>query len=735
MTTRAAFGLLIASALSVWGCETGSLPPLPGPGIGGDGGTVDNTDYSKVLSSLAINSEQHFDAFSTAGGSFGLVGSAMKFFVDSRDPNAPVVHYINGNFKALVPGDAVPKVPEYAKLHYNWAQRELLIPEPPFEYNEVTYFTNKKRYFAGTIHTYVVGPKKTKVYGIQFYPDDFAEEDTIVRAVELVLKSFRIAGATMAFVATGPQQSFVKVKSKLLSLGVTPYSIDEILGGLQFLPLNLGEAWGNLRLFPKDSRTLRPTDIVVFDELPLDLAVVAGTITRAYQDVTSHVNLKSKERGTPNMVLRDASATNPTLAPYIDKPVHLTQDEVDERQRKKNALPWLPVPQSTVSDLRTFDAMCNNIDAFCLATGAAFGGKSAGLGLLASPQFLGRAKTVGTYSARLGYDISPFGFALPISAYQRFLNANPSVQTALSALIADEKAARLSPLERNARALDVQNKFLAGVVPSDIAGEVRAQVASLSALVPAMTQMKFRSSANAEDIPNFDGAGLHDSFTVNLGAREPVDGVCEVVSDGAGPVTKLSIRPRSLECGIKGVYSSLWNPRAIEERSFARLDHASIGMGVGVVPAYDTASPVVANGVLITRVVGSELSGYLVNVQQGNNLVTNPEPGTIAQTTYAVFGTYDRAPRMVIARYATPAAGGAALKASVLTDVQLQKIVDIGRVVETAYCRNKPGYYMPLTQCGGVWLDSKKDKSLDMEFKLLENGQFVLKQLREFSGR
>jgi hypothetical protein len=90
---------------------------------------------------------------------------------------------------------------------------------------------------------------------------------------------------------------------------------------------------------------------------------------------------------------------------------------------------------------------------------------------------------------------------------------------------------------------------------------------------------------------------------------------------------------------------------------------------------------------------------------------------------------------MVIARYATPKAGAEPLKASVLTDVQLQKIVDIGRVVETAYCRNKPGYYMPLTQCGGVWLDSKKNKSLDMEFKLLENGQFVLKQMREFSGR
>ena len=45
-------------------------------------------------------------------------------------------------------------------------------------------------------------------------------------------------------------------------------------------------------------------------------------ITRAVQDSNSHVNLKSKERGTPNMVLRDAGPDNPRLAPWRDQPVH-----------------------------------------------------------------------------------------------------------------------------------------------------------------------------------------------------------------------------------------------------------------------------------------------------------------------------------------------------------------------------------------------------------------------------
>jgi hypothetical protein len=78
-----------------------------------------------------------------------------------------------------------------------------------------------------------------------------------------------------------------------------------------------------LRIFPANNDELRPTDIAVFDELPLDLSVVAGVLTRAVQDTNSHVNLKSKERRTPNAVLRNAAADNPRLARYADKPVHL----------------------------------------------------------------------------------------------------------------------------------------------------------------------------------------------------------------------------------------------------------------------------------------------------------------------------------------------------------------------------------------------------------------------------
>ena len=52
--------------------------------------------------------------------------------------------------------------------------------------------------------------------------------------------------------------------------------------------------------------------------------------------------------------------------------------------------------------------------------------------------------------------------------------------------------------------------------------------------------------------------------------------------------------------------------------------------------------------------------------------------------------------------------------------------------METAYCAAKRDYYSG--PCEFVTVDNQKPKSLDLEVKLLENGQWVVKQVREFGG-
>ena len=271
------------------------------------------SDESAVVTQLAlteIRSTGRYVAMSIEGGGFGQAGRLMKFLVDARTPHAKA-YFINGNFKAG------GETPDYARYHYDFAKKHLGIPERAAEFNDVTYFANAKRYYAGTIQTYELGDGPP-LYAVQLYPDDVIHEEGIVDLVKVLAAQFRIPGARMAFVAGGPQQTFERVKPQLAALGFEALTIEQVLGNVKYLPLNPGEAWGYLRIFPQDLGSIRPTDIVVFDELPLDLSVVAGTITRVYQDVTSHVNLKSKERGTPNMGMRDASPAHQELAPLAN---------------------------------------------------------------------------------------------------------------------------------------------------------------------------------------------------------------------------------------------------------------------------------------------------------------------------------------------------------------------------------------------------------------------------------
>jgi hypothetical protein len=446
------------------------------------------------------------------------------------------------------------------------------------------------------------------------------------------------------------------------------------------------------------------------------------------------------------MVFRDAALDNAKLAPFKDKPVKLTVSKtgwsieastaavVEQKLRERTNKPWQPLPIVNEPNLVWYDQMCPVLSTSCTSQGNRFGGKSAMIGLLANKSVLGRVNQPGSQSQKAGYDLVPQGFSIPPQWYRDFLDApeNAALKSKIDALIVKEKEGDLSPNDRRTLAAEIQQLFYTGRVPAAQLAKVSAEIAKLKQLEPLMEKMKFRSSANAEDIPNFDGAGLHDSFAVKLSSVDQPDMACRIETEQDGPVTKLEIKPKTPQCGIKGVFASLWNTRAIEERSFARLDHATAGMGIAVVPAYDTESEVAANGVLITRAVNTDFLAYTLSLQKDNNLVTNPNPGTISEMSLAMFGAVDRPARFTTVRFATPAAGQPALTTSVMDEATKTQITELAKVVEQAYCKAKPGYYTG--DCRSVWLDDSKPRSLDMEFKLLENGQFVLKQAREFHG-
>jgi pyruvate,water dikinase len=127
---------------------------------------------------------------------------------------------------------------------------------------------------------------------------------------------------------------------------------------------------------------------------------------------------------------------------------------------------------------------------------------------------------------------------------------------------------------------------------------------SLHQSFPSGMAIPCRSSTNNEDLPSFNGAGLYDSYT-----HHPHEGL--------------------LENTIKQVWASMWNYRAFEEREVYRIDHYQAAMGVLVHQNYQNAR---TNGVAVTKnVVDPNWKGYYVNVQAGEDLVTNPSDNAIPE--------------------------------------------------------------------------------------------------------
>jgi hypothetical protein len=709
----------------------------------------------------SIRSQAEFEAQAIQGDGLVRGGRAMKLVIDKRDERAPKVYFINSNAPS-----------EDVKFHFDFTHRYLDPRMPQSEFDRTTYFTRalaERSFIAGTIQSYEVqvNGRAEHFFGLQFYPQDLIHDEMIAYAVRAVRARFEVPGQPLQFVSQGSQQTMSSAVLQQLGtlFQIKTYTIDQILGATRYLPMNAGEAWGYLRVFPKDPDSLEPSDIPVFNELPLDLSVVAGTATFSIQNPGSHINLKSKERGTPNFVLHDLAAIEKLRVEFDGRPVHLvvaeqefrveasTEAEVRAALDRKLSRKWKKIVPGRATEIVFYDRMCPASAGACIRAVPDYGGKAAKLGFLNHDDVLGARWARG---AGFAYPLTSDGFAVPTSFYRALLAANPALKTELDALVALELKGALTSAERGARALKVRELFYVAKIPDAEWAKLVAAAVELRARVLAAYpdlkgpngkgkfKIKVRSSANAEDIPDFDGAGLHDSFAANLNKSSSPGGACAIEHETEGLEVKAKMDPNTFACAIKGVYASLWNKRAIEERTFKRIDHSTAAMGLAIVPGYDLLEPLglpeTGNSVVVTRVINSSVYGYTVASQLGDNLVTNPTPGTQAEVAIATFVEPSEPVGLTYTQFAQPTPDAPLRSDGVFAPALMQTIVDLARHVEQAYCRNKPGYYaLPSRErpdCDFVVVDNAKPKSLDMEFKVLGDGkQLICKQVREFGGK
>jgi hypothetical protein len=207
-----------------------------------------------------------------------------------------------------------------------------------------------------------------------------------------------------------------------------------------------------------------------------------------------------------------------------------------------------------------------------------------------------------------------------------------------------------------------------------------------------------------------------------------------------GVTTKETMKPDTLSCAIKGVYASLWNQRAIEERNFARINQHSVGMALAVNMSYDFRDDSegideIGNAVIVTRVINSKgVYGYRLSLNTDDNLVTNPTPNTQSEILIASFLEFKEDPKFSFMQFAKTNPKSEAKTAPMFGDNIYKTLIRVAQRVELNYCKNNPNYY-PGGDCNWITGDLERPTSLDMEFKIYSNGEVLIKQVREFSGK
>ena len=478
----------------------------------------------------AITSQQQFDTLAvTYDPNTPYALPHLLFVIDRKNKNK--IYYVNKK--------------RYS-FHKDFVNGNYLSLEDTRNFFENNYLKPNRRFILGTI-AYQAPVKK---WTYEFWEGDLIPAEQIQLTGEIINKSF--------FTRVGYKPNSLRQDEASKSLaGIERVLQSDIASQQEYQALNIAKGIGRIHIIPKldDHVEIGSNEILVLDEVPIQLPPVAGIITSQPSTPLSHINLLAKGWGVPNAYIKNAKellkqydgwwvSLETRRDSYSIKKADL--DQLREYQRRTKERADLMKPRYSLTEKRLL-----NLSEQRKTSIVAFGGKSANLGEV--------------MNARLPGIVVPNGFTIPFYYYDEFMQHN-QFDKEIYGLLNDQKFVH-DPAYRREKLSAMRERIKSGEFDPDLRDEIVKKVSAEY----AGKGLFVRSSSNAEDLPNFSGAGLYTT-------------VPNVRGDAA------------LLDAIRTVWASLWNFEAYEARERSNVDHSKVYMAVLLQEGINSES----SGVMIT---------------------------------------------------------------------------------------------------------------------------------------
>ena len=455
----------------------------------------------------------------------------LMFVIDRKDRNK--VYYINSK--------------KYT-FHKDFINGNYLSLKRGEDFFKDIYVNDKRRFIVGTL----AWQTPVKAWTFEFWEGDTIPADLIKLTSDQINKTFF---APVAFKPNSIKQDEITAKTT----GIKRVLPSEINRNQEYIAMNTARGIGRIHVIDKldDTVEIGYNEILVLKEVPISLPPVAGIIVSEPSTPLSHINLLARGWGVPNAYIKNASELFRDLNGFwVEFDTKLDRYSI-KRADKKTLDDWQKA-EETRGKITT--APPSNLNVRALAAlneqrgrdSVIYGAKSANLGEIVN--------------AKLPNIVVPKGFGIPFVAYKDFMESNGFFDKIVELMddldFVHNPSVRRKKLEEF-RA-EIQNGKFDDKLKAEIVEKWQTELGGKGVFV--------RSSSNAEDLPNFSGAGLYDTVPNVKEADKLVE-------------------------AVKTVWASIWKFEAYEARERGFVDHTQTYMGVLVQEGVNSE----ASGVMITR--------------------------------------------------------------------------------------------------------------------------------------